>query len=153
VRLDAGKGAPDVLVSMRWSADRNDWGAPGLLTVAEGHRGRGSHASLSRFDLHNTLIAAGPDFKKGFVDELPSGNIDVAPTVLAILGVAPPHSIAGRVLSEALVDVSPGSSKAEQETFEASRDLGFRQWHQALKTSRIGSVIYFDEGKGESRLK
>ena len=27
--------------------------------------GKGTHATLSRFDMHNTLIAAGPDFKRG----------------------------------------------------------------------------------------
>jgi hypothetical protein len=34
------------------------------------------HGSLSSFDLHNTLIAAGPDFKAGITSDLPSGNIE-----------------------------------------------------------------------------
>lgn len=153
VNLNAPKGAPDVLVSMHWSKDRNDWGAPGMLTAAEGKRGRGSHASLSRFDLHNTLIAAGPDFKAGFVDELPSGNTDVAPTVLAILGVRPPSPMDGRVLSEALLGSEAAPAKPERRTIEASRDLGFRLWHQSLTFSRLGPMVYFEEGDGTSRLK
>jgi hypothetical protein len=151
--VDDGKGAPDVLVSMRWSDGKNDWGAPGLLTVAEGKRGAGSHASLSRYDLHNTLVAQGPDFKRGFVDELPSGNVDVAPTVLAILGVTPPKPTDGRVLSEALVASQLEVPTPEQKTLESTRDLGFRGWHQSLTRSQVGSVIYLDEGNGGSLLK
>ena len=70
--LDAGRNAPDVLVSMRWSNDRNDWGARGWVTAAGGHRGTGTHGSLSRFDLHNTLIAIRQDFKTGFVGDSPA---------------------------------------------------------------------------------
>jgi predicted AlkP superfamily pyrophosphatase or phosphodiesterase len=153
VHLDTGSSAPDVVVSMRWSSDRNDWGTPGLVVVPGGHRGGGTHASLSRFDLHNTLVAAGPDFKSGFVSDLSSGNVDIAPTVLAILGVPQPKPMDGRVLSESFTGGDLTPPKAEHQTLEASRDLGFRQWHQFLKVSRVGSVLYYDEGNGESRLK
>lgn len=153
VRLDISQSPPDVVASMRWSSEENDFGTPGLITAAEGKRGRGTHASLSRFDLHCTLIAAGPDFKKGFVNELPSGNIDVPPTVLSILGVKPPSPMDGRVLSEAMVGGPAVLPKPEEETMEASRDLGFRIWRQSLRLSRIGGVVYFEEGNGGSRLK
>ncbi|HTI69540.1 MAG TPA: alkaline phosphatase family protein, partial [Candidatus Limnocylindria bacterium] len=85
VHVGVTNGAPDVLVSMRWTPDLNENGAPGLIMSDDGRRGLGTHASLSRFDLHNTLIASGPDFKPAFVSETPSGNIDIAPTVLSIL--------------------------------------------------------------------
>jgi predicted AlkP superfamily pyrophosphatase or phosphodiesterase len=150
---DAAIGAPDVLVSMHWTADKNDWGAPGLLCAPDGKRGRGTHASLSRFDLHNTLVAAGPDFKEGFVDEMASGNIDLAPTVLSILGVPPANPPDGRVLTEAMVGSDPPPAKPEQEILESTKDLGFRTWHQYLKLTRVGSTLYLDEGNGESRLK
>jgi arylsulfatase A-like enzyme len=153
VRLAASKGAPDVVVSMRWSDGKSDGGAPGLLTAMEGKRGRGTHASLSRFDIHNTLIAAGPDFRKGYVNELPSGNVDVPPTVLAILGVPQPSPMGGRVLAEAMVGVEVPSLKPEPQQWEASRDLGIRVWRQSLKATRVGPVLYFDEGNGESRMK
>jgi arylsulfatase A-like enzyme len=153
VRLDSGKTAPDVVLSMRWTSDRNDWGAPGMVTAADGKRGHGSHASLSRFDLHNTLIATGPDFKKGFVSEMPSGNVDLAPTVLALVGVPPTVPMDGRVLTEAFVTNNSAPPKAERETLQASRELGFREWHQSLTVSHVGTVTYYDEGNGESRLK
>lgn len=153
VRLDLSRGAPDVVVSMRWSSDRNDSGAPGMLTAAGGTRGRGTHSSLSRFDLRNTLIAAGPDFKAGYVSELPSGNVDVPATVLAILGISAPKPMDGRVLTEALAGSDAAPLKAEEQILEASRDLGFREWRQFIRFTRVGSVIYFEEGNGESRLK
>lgn len=152
VRLDASKGAPDVLVSMRWTEDRNNFGARGMLTAAEGSRGRGTHASLSRYDLHNTLIASGPDFKTNYVSELPSGNIDVAPTVLSILGIAPPAPMDGRVLMEAFAG-STNVPTASRQVLKASRTLGFRVWQQRLTFSQVGSVVYFEEGIGESSLK
>src|SRR5437762_1072447 len=39
VHLDASRGAPDVVASMRWSRERNEWGTPGLPTAPEGKPG------------------------------------------------------------------------------------------------------------------
>lgn len=151
--LAASHGAPDVVVSMRWTGERNEFGAPGLLTAMEGKSGQGTHGSLSPFDLHNTLIAAGPDLKKGFVSELPSGNIDVAPTILSILGVTVKAPMDGRVLYEALLDAQTEPPKAVEKTIEAHIDLGFIVWHQSLKIVNAGNAVYYEEGNGEARLK
>jgi len=115
-----------------------------------GAKGKGSHTSLSRFDMRNTLVAAGPDFQQGIVNELPSGSIDLAPTILWILGVPQPASspMDGRVLQEALVRGGDIEAKAETKTIEASRDFGWLRWHQYLKFTRLGNSIYFDEGNG-----
>jgi hypothetical protein len=37
------------------------------------------HGSISPFDLHNTLACQGPDFRSGWRDASPVGNIDIAP--------------------------------------------------------------------------
>jgi arylsulfatase A-like enzyme len=151
--LAAENGAPDIAVAMRWTADLNEHGAPGMLTVAEGIKGHGSHGSLSPFDLHNTLIAAGPDLKSGFISDFPSGNVDLAPTILSILGVPLPSGMDGRVLVEALVGQNEPTPKPVQQVLEADRDLGFLAWHQYLKLTRVGSTVYYDEGNGQARLK
>ena len=54
---------------------KNQFNVPGMID-ADWQRaaGKGTHATLSRFDMHNTLIAAGPDFKRDQTDDLPSGN-------------------------------------------------------------------------------
>jgi len=151
--LAATNGAPDVVVSMRWDVEKNEYGAPGMVAALEGKPGHGTHGSLSRFDLHNTLIAAGPDLKKGFVSELPSGNVDVAPTVLSLLGVAVQSPMDGRVLEEALVSQSASALKPVDKTIEAGCDLGFISWHQYLKITQIANTVYYEEGNGQARLR
>jgi arylsulfatase A-like enzyme len=105
--------------------------------------------------MNNTLIAAGPGFRSGLVSELPSGNLDLAPTVLALLGIERPASMDGRVLVEALAGAAalPAPPKVETETFTASRELGYRRWMQTLTVSRVGGVTYLDQGNGEATLK
>src|SRR6185369_5616168 len=62
---------------------------------------RGMHGSFSPIDVHNTLVASGPDFVGGFADKLPTGNVDVAPTVAFLLNL-PLDKADGRPLYEAL---------------------------------------------------
>jgi arylsulfatase A-like enzyme len=143
--------APDVLVSLRWSAEKNEFGTPGMV-VADNLK-KGKHASLSRFDMNNTLVAFGPDFRRGFIDELPTGNADLAPTILWILGVKPPQPLDGRILTEALANHGGPPPKSEQKIIEASRELELFRWRQYLKYSTVGNSVYFDEGNGESTLK
>jgi arylsulfatase A-like enzyme len=153
VRYGGTNSMPDVLISMRWTADKNDYGAPGMFFSMDGTKGKGSHASLSRFDMNNTLVASGPDFKKGLLNEIPSGNIDVAPTILWLLGVKPPPSIDGRVLHEALAGSKESVPKPVTRTIEAKRDIGYFRWQQYLKISEVGKAVYFDEGNGEPMLR
>src|SRR6266576_689761 len=92
--------APDVVMAFRWNEKKNQFGVPGMID-ADWQRGagKGTHATLSRFDMHNTLIAAGPDFRRDYTDELPSGNVDLAPTIMQILGIKAPVKMDGRILS------------------------------------------------------
>lgn len=153
VRMNPTNTSPDILVSFRWSPDRNEFGAPGFVISEGGKKGAGTHASLSRFDMHNTLVANGPDFKRGFVNSLPSGNADVAPTILHLLGVQPAQPLDGRVLGEALVNGTPPADPPVQKTLEKRRDLGLRSWYQYVKITTMGPAFYIDEGNGESTQK
>jgi arylsulfatase A-like enzyme len=155
VRISNTNGAPDVLVSMRWTWEKNEYGAPGLFAAEGGKKGKGSHASLGPSDLRNTLVAMGPDFKRGMIDELPSGNADLAPTILHILGVPQPADspMDGRVLREALTGGGSPSEQPTTKTVEATRDVGLFQWHQYLKFTEYDGRIYFDEGNGEPVAK
>jgi arylsulfatase A-like enzyme len=95
--------------------------------------------------MHNTLIAVGPDFHRG-TNDLPTGNVDLAPTILQILDIKPPQQLDGRVLIEAIA--TTGKQKPEIKTIEATREFPSGTWRQHLQTSQIGSTIYFDEGNG-----
>jgi hypothetical protein len=143
--------APDVVMAFCWNDSKNQFGVPGMIEADWQRRaGKGTHATLSRFDMHNTLIAAGPDFHHGQVNDLPSGNVDLTPTILRILRIKSPQQLDGRILSEAMVKVDPATAglKPETKTIEATKDFPAGTWRQSLQISRVGSTIYLDEGNG-----
>ena len=146
--------APDVVLAPRWSAEKNTFGVAGTL-VHDGVKtfGRGMHGSLSPFDQTNTLIAAGPDFRVGIRSELPSGNLDVAPTVLWLMGIRPLAKPDGRVLFEAISDRNPETAKPAEMRVEAARDLGEVSWKQYLRTVTYQGTTYFLEGNGAQAAK
>lgn len=146
VKIDAPT-APDVVMSFRWNDKSNKFGTPGMIDADWNRKpGGGTHATLSKFDMNNTLIAAGPDFRRAMTDELPSGNTDIAPTILSILETPPPEKMDGRILSEALVDGK--ANESQNETIQASRAFDNNTWRQYLKISRVNQTTYFDEGNG-----
>ncbi|MEO7030474.1 MAG: alkaline phosphatase family protein [Acidobacteriaceae bacterium] len=78
--------------------------------------GQGMHGGFGRDQTLNNMAALGPDFKRGFVDESPMGNIDIVPTLAHVLGFELPSvgTLRGRVLTEALIGTRPGSNAAKQ---------------------------------------
>jgi arylsulfatase A-like enzyme len=147
--------APDIVVSMRWTADKSDIGTPGMIVSdsPEYTPGHGTHVTLSPFDMHNTLIAAGPDFRPGLLDSLASGNVDVAPTVLWILGLKRPSHMDGRVLTEALTGESPPIKKFELGRLDASYEGENFVWRQYLNYTEVNGVRYCDQGNGSQTPK
>jgi arylsulfatase A-like enzyme len=100
VHLENARRGPDIIISYAWDADAVVQGFPGT-EVGTVSTERGQHGSFSPRDVHNTLIASGPDFQRAMRDPLPSGNVDLAPTLAALLNLPLP-SAQGRVLHEAL---------------------------------------------------
>jgi arylsulfatase A-like enzyme len=98
--------AGDILVSANWTGDVNDAGFAGKTTQA----GIAGHGTSSPYDIHNTLIAAGPDFREHATSEIPTGNVDLAPTLLQLLGVPAPQTMSGRVIREAFREGPAASS-------------------------------------------
>ena len=140
--------APDVAVALRWTDDKNAQGLPGEVVCDGGARpGQGTHASLSRFDLHNTLIANGPDFAAGLRDDAPSSNADLAPTIAAILGLPVTVPFDGRVLAEAFKDAEGQHEPVPAPTRLEARGDGERaDWKQYLQVTQFGGEDYLDEG-------
>ena len=137
--------APDVVAALRWNSSPNASGVPGQIaadTASANKTGKGMHGSLSPYDMHNTLIANGPDFRPGFVDDLPTGNVDVAPTALWILGISPAQKMDGRILGEALVNPPFPTPKSREKTSVAEQGT----WRQSLKIRSVGETDYLDEG-------
>jgi predicted AlkP superfamily pyrophosphatase or phosphodiesterase len=100
----------DIIVTYPWSSRTNAFGVPGTSGNAGGgatgpRSGPASgHGSFSPYDIRNTFLAWGPDFKDGVTQRAPAGNVDVAPTILALTGVHDGLRSDGRVLREALED-------------------------------------------------
>ena len=144
--LDHDSG-PDVVMAFRWNENKNQFGVPGMID-ADWQRaaGKGTHATLSRYDMHNTLIAAGPDFQTGLTSELPTGNVDLAPTILSILAIKPAPQMDGRILTEGMrIRETP---KSQTQTIGTEAQLPDGRWRQHLTVSTVGQTIYLDEGNG-----
>lgn len=136
--------APDLLIACRWKSQPNEFKVPGEIASDIGHTaGQGSHATLSPFDMHNTLLASGPDFRRGWTDATPSGNIDVTPTILFLLGIQSPHEMDGRVLSEAFRGGQPAPA-AKTRKISAAHE----RWQQTLRLTTAGHATYFDQSNG-----
>ncbi|MDQ6655606.1 MAG: hypothetical protein M3Y80_07330 [Verrucomicrobiota bacterium] len=146
--------APDVAVSMRWSDGPNEFGARGIIVASKSKdAAAGTHGTLSPFDLHNILFAAGPDFREGLVSDLASSNLDVAPTILQILGCKAPQHFDGQILAEALKDHGNAPAESSSSVVEARRPLDGAEWRQYVRTTNVGGHIYIDEGNGELQSK
>ncbi|MFC5499694.1 alkaline phosphatase family protein [Caenimonas terrae] len=103
-------GQPDVVVSFNWDNDTAVNGMPGIEFESMGGQ-RGMHGSFGVADVHNTLIASGPSFKPATTLQTPTGNVDLAPTVAYLLGLAMPKAD-GRVINESLTSPSTASQPA-----------------------------------------
>jgi hypothetical protein len=149
VHLDVVAG-PDVVMTFRWHDGRNATGVPGMIAASVGDDDhKATHGTLSPFDLHNTFVAGGPNFRRGAVTDLPTSNTDVAATIMHLLRLRAPEPLDGRVVTEALAGGDASAITAESNTLEATRDLPGGKWRQYLRTTRAGSSVYIDEGNGD----
>lgn len=110
--LDGGVPGTLSFDAARWTHDRSAQilFSPDWSDAANAHGFRGSsastgvagHGSTSPWDIHNTLVAAGPDLKRGVTLQSPSANADFAPTFLRLFDITLPATVQGRPLTEAL---------------------------------------------------
>jgi hypothetical protein len=110
--------------------------------------GQGMHGSFSRADTWNFMAARGPDFRSGFVDELPASNADIGMTMAELLNLTLPSrgTLKGRVLTEALTGRDgPSEARLPQVT---ARTLESKPTLNGLKTvlkiQALGDQTYLD---------
>jgi hypothetical protein len=151
VMLDS-RTAPDVIISSAWKISAKTDGHSHVKIFNDGYMeyqsDGGMHVTLSPTDLHNTAVAAGPDFRRGVMSSLPSGNVDIVPTLLWLMGIKPPERLDGRVLSEALISDGPPLRGFEPGRWDARRELANGVWEQYLKFTEVNGVRYLEEGNG-----
>jgi predicted AlkP superfamily pyrophosphatase or phosphodiesterase len=103
---------PLLAVSPAWSDATNEFGVPGTVSSLTTQSAmKSSHGSASPFDMHALMIASGPSFREGVVSDTPTGAIDLAPTVLTLLGIEIDHPVDGRVLREGLAATNGETSR------------------------------------------
>ena len=135
----------DLMLTFPWSSDANTFGVPGadLACTSGGARVYASdHGSMSPWNVRNTCLAWGADLKRGATVRAPSGNVDVAPTILHLLGIEDRAGMDGRVLSEALLD-GPDPDKVIVQTRTAVVEAA--DYRAALQVSEVEGRRYVDK--------
>jgi arylsulfatase A-like enzyme len=137
--------SPDLLFTFPWTSRRNAFGVRGtdLANVSAGGAPYASdHGSMSPWNVRNTFLAWGAGVKKGVTAGVPAGNVDVTPTVLALLGVDGEDGLDGRVLTEAL-EGGPDPEQVPVETRVHTAAAG--GYRAALQISTVDGRRYVDK--------
>ena len=144
-----GPRCPEIAMSFHWASTANGSGYQGMAFSTGGPAGVGHHGSMSKHEMNNVLFAWGPSFKQNITVDTPSGNVDLAPTVLRILGITDGPPMDGRVLEEALAGgPAPTSVAHSTDVHQAEHRLGQQVYRQSIKISSVGNTVYVDEGNG-----
>jgi arylsulfatase A-like enzyme len=153
IHLGQAERAPDIVVTFPWSSAPSPNGVPGTdSTETGGATGpltgrRGNHGSMSPWTVRNTFLAWGVDFKRGATIRTPVSNVDITPTLLALLGLDRDATLPrfdGRAIVEALVDGPDEEQVPTQTTTHiiATPDAGYRV---AIQISEVGAQRYIDK--------
>ena len=150
--LGGHERSPDIVFTFPWSSALNRHGVRGtdyLQVSGDGKTGpvdgnAASHGGIGPWTVRNTMLAWGPDFKRGAVIRTPTSNVDVTPTLLHLLGLqAAATGMDGRVIVEALVN-GPDEEQVAAET----RTLRVQSsgYAAVLQISETGGKRYIDKG-------
>lgn len=155
-------GAPDIFVALRWFDEKNQFGISGMIDGDWNRKaGEGTHATLSRYDIQNTFIAAGPDFEpqrqaaahaETADPEEPGTNLDICPTILHIFAVPAAGNPDGHSVIE---EIPPPEkeNKPQVRTFEVEHKFNDGTWKQSLRVSRDFESEWIEEGNGAFEKK
>lgn len=138
--------SPDIVVGLSYSATAKVNGLPGT-EFSDNVNYRGMHGSFSPVDVHNFLIASGPDFRAQYTDTYPTGNVDVAPTIAYLLGLELPNTD-GRILFEALKESKQKTYNTFKLPIASPKPLQhlkiFNALNEPVKQTTFNTVVYAD---------
>lgn len=92
VHLANSERGPDIVFTFPWSSAKSPRGVSGSDYTVAATTGpltgsEGNHGSMSPWTVRNTFIAWGADFKRGVTVRTPSSNVDLVPTLLALMNL------------------------------------------------------------------
>ena len=143
--------SPDIMICPRWVSDPNGNGAPGIAKGIAKH----GHGGSSPFEMNSFFAAFGPSFKEKTVIKTPSGNVDIAPTVLHLFSAEVDTPLDGRVLTEALRDGEDGQAAVipEEYFFSCAAEYAGFSYEATANFVKVGDTFYLREANGRSRRK
>ena len=145
IHAAAGERGADLVVTFPWTSRPNAFGVAGtdLANVASGGAPYAAdHGSMSPWNVRNTFLAWGAGLKKRTAVRAPAGNVDVTPTILALLGLDDGDGLDGRVLREALDD-GPDAERVAVETHLHTVETG--AYRASIQLSLVDGRRYVDK--------
>jgi arylsulfatase A-like enzyme len=108
-----GPTGPDLVVFFR----------EGAVATTDAQRSwKGDHGGASWESQHMPLAIAGPGVRQGISSSYPARIIDIAPTVLSLMGI-PPTGMRGVPLADALISPGRSADSAQQEAEKTLRPI------------------------------
>jgi arylsulfatase A-like enzyme len=131
----------DILTGPGWTDATNEFGYRGEVLTP----GVAGHGSTSPWDIRATFIAFGPAIKSAVTSDVPTGNVDLTPTALHLVGATVPAGLDGRVLDEVLLSgPHPASLAGEAAAVQTTTDVDGVRYELTAYRSLIGASLYFD---------
>lgn len=148
IHLASAENRPDIVLTLPWRSEKNAFGYPGRQTVHGTKAGpitthASGHGGMSPWALRTPLLLWGAAFKSRTTISAPAGNVDIMPTVLALLGVDAPAGTDGRVLAEALAGGPDPQKVVVQVLSHEVRGTG--DFRAAIQLSAVGGTRYIDK--------
>jgi hypothetical protein len=141
--LGGHRRSAELMYAYQWSAAENRYGVAGSVF---GRAGKGAtHGSAGPYDVNNCLVAWGKGIARTRTSTVPCGIVDLAPTVLHLLGVAAPPEMEGRVLHELLDGDRPAEGgTVSYESAEVAYRTANGTRRQVAWYSQVGEHRYLD---------
>jgi predicted AlkP superfamily pyrophosphatase or phosphodiesterase len=153
IHLAHAERGPDIVVTFPWSSAPGPHGVLGTdyteTAQASGplFGAQGNHGSMSPWTVRNTFIAWGIDFKRGATVRAPVSNVDLTPTLLALMGLDRDPALPrfdGRAITEAFADgPEPEQVPVHTTTHVTATPDGI--YRVAIQITEVGNQRYIDK--------
>jgi arylsulfatase A-like enzyme len=147
---NAARG-PDIVFTFPWSSARGPFGLQGTDYTDARATGpptgtAGNHGSMSPWVVHNTFLAWGRDFKRGVTVRTPASNVDLAPTLLALMNLdkGVPERFDGRALREAFAG-GPDEEQVPVEVRTYFVETADGSYRAAIQVTELEHQRYVDK--------